>query len=285
MKDKESKKNPYEIKVYDTDKSSIPLRKSMKEGVIARFPSSTMISGRSGSGKTMLLMNLLLNEQLYGKYFHYTIVFSPTAGSYDDTYKALKIPPENFLKDFTQDELEKLIQVRKDLIDKKGIEWVGKNSRVCIILDDIIANRSFLESPVALKLFALLRHYLCSIFVLVQSYTKLPRALRLNCNSVYVFPCSQSEVERLIDEVTPSGIKKRDFEKVIDYCTDDQYSFLSINNHAKKGNRIRKNLDEVIDLEKFKQKDKISGIKQKKNVFEYKEINGDNGRSKEPYDS
>ena len=248
----------------DTEKSKIPLRKSMKEGVIAKFPSSVMVSGRSGSGKTNLLMNLLTDNGLYGNFFHCIIVYSPTAGQFDDTYKILGIPKENFIEEFDQESLETLIESRKELIKKKGIEWVSKNCRVAIILDDIIANRKFLESQVALKLFCLLRHYLCSIFVLVQSYTKLPRALRLNCNSVYVFPCSQSEVERLIDEVTPAGMKKRSFEKVIDYCTNDQYSFLSINNHAKKGERIRKNLDEIIKLGDKRWETKSSDEKEKK---------------------
>ena len=54
----------YEIKVIDTEKSKIPLKKAMKDGVIARFPSSVCFSGRSGSGKTVLLMNMLTNEKL-----------------------------------------------------------------------------------------------------------------------------------------------------------------------------------------------------------------------------
>lgn len=248
----EQKQYDYEIKPLETEKNKIPLRACMKKGIIAKFPSSTCISGRSGSGKTQLLLNLLTNEKLLGNYFHYTIVFSPTANETDDTYNALKLPKENFVSEFGPDQLEKLIKSRKNLIEKKGISWVAKHSRVCIILDDVIANRAFLQSQTALKLFALLRHYLCSIFILIQSYTKLPRALRLNCNSTYIFPSTQSEVEILLDEVTPSGMKKRDFEKVIDYCTSDRYSFLSINNHAPKEQQIRKNLTEVIDLEKFK---------------------------------
>ena len=242
----------YKIEPIDTEKSKIPLRKCMKDGVIAKFPSSTVFSGRSGSGKSCLLMNMLTNKNLLKNYFHYVIVFSPTAGKYDDTYAVLKLPEENFIPDFGKEELEALIQQRKSLIDEKGIAWVAKHSRMCIILDDVVANRAFLQSQTALKLFCLLRHYLCSIFILVQSYTKLPRALRLNCNSTYVFPASQSEVEVLLDEVTPSGMRKRDFEKVISYCTDDAYSFLAINNHAKKGQQIRKNLDEVVDLDRFK---------------------------------
>lgn len=88
---------------------------------------------------------------------------------------------------------------------------------------------------------------------MIQSYTKLPRALRLNCNATYIFPASQSEIEVLKDEVTPAGLTKKQFEKVIEYATREPYNFLSINNHAKQGERIRKNLNEIIDLEKFKQ--------------------------------
>lgn len=248
----------YEIKPIDTEKHNIPLRACMKNGVIAKFPSSCCFSGRSGSGKTCLLMNMLTNEKLLKNYFHYILVFSPTAGSTDDTYKVLNLPEENFIPDFGQKELEDLITKRKELIDEKGIQWVAKNARVCIILDDVISSRNFLESQVALKLFCLLRHYLCSIFILVQSYTKLPRALRLNCNSTYIFPASQSEVEVLLDEVTPSGMTKKEFSKVIEYCTDGNYNFISINNHAKRGEQIRKNLTEVIDLDKFKTKNKSS---------------------------
>ena len=141
------------------------------------------------------------------------------------------------------------------MIDEKGIEWVAKNIRVCVILDDVIANRDFLNSQVALKSFCLLRHYLCSIFILVQSYTKLPRALRLNCNSTYIFPCSRSEIEILLDEVCPPELNKKQFSDVIKYCTNNDnsdYNFMSINNHAKAGTQIRRNLNEVIDLNKFK---------------------------------
>ena len=252
--EKEEKKteSKYAIKVMATAKSTIPLRKNMKSGLIPRFPSSICISGRSGSGKTNLLMNLLSRKEFYGNYYHYTIVYSPTAGAYDDVYDVLKLPSENFVKTFGKEELEKLIDVRKKLIDKKGIKWVAQNSRCLIIMDDVIANRGFLESQTALKLFALLRHFLCSIIILVQSYTKLPRALRLNCNATFVFPSTQSEVDVLIDEITPSGIKKRDFEKVIEYATEGQYDFLYINNHSKPGERIRKNLDEIIDINKYK---------------------------------
>ena len=242
----------FKIEAIETAKSKTPLKSVMKQGVLPKFPFSMMISGRSGSGKTNLLMNLLSRKEFLKGYFHYIIVYSPTAGTYDDSYIVLNLPSENFKNDFSEKDLEDLIQSRKDLIDKKGIEWVTKNSRVLIILDDVIANRDFLNSPAALKAFALLRHYQVAIIVLMQSYNKLPRALRINANAVAVFPSSQSEVEVLLDEITPAGLKKKEFQKVIEYCTDGRYDFLYINNHADPGKRVRKNLDEIINLDDYK---------------------------------
>ena len=208
----------------------------------------------SGSGKTNLLLNMLTRKDMLKDYYHYILVFSPTAGKYDDTYKALKIPEENFIEDFDNGTFEKIIESRKKLIEEKGIKWVSEKCRVALIFDDVIANRDFLQGAVALKLFSLLRHYLCSIYIMIQSYTKLPRALRLNCNATYIFPASQSEVEVLKDEVCPAGLSKKEFEKVIEYATSEPYNFLAINNHAKQGERIRKNLDEVIKLDDFRGK-------------------------------
>lgn len=242
----------YKIESIPTDKSKVPLRKCMIDGILPKFPFSMMISGRSGSGKTNVLLNILTKDNMYNKYFHYTVVYSPTAGKYDDMYKILKLPEENFKNDFSPEDLNNLIESRKNLIDKKGIEWVVKNSRVLIILDDVIANRDFLNSPEALKMFSLLRHYQVSIIVLMQSYNKLPRALRINSNATIVFPSTQSEVEVLLDEITPSGLSKKQFTKVIEYCTDGRYDFLYINNHAEPDKRIRKNFDEVIDIKKYK---------------------------------
>jgi len=249
---KERAPNDYGIDVIETAKSKIPQRKCAKDQIMPRFPFSMMITGSSGSGKTNLMVNIMTRPNLYGKYFHRIAIFSPTAGSADDMYKKLgNIPKENFIATMTPAHLESVISHRKKEIEEKGIEWVAKNDRMVMILDDVVAERNFLESPEALKMFALLRHYLCSVIVMVQSYNKLPRALRLNANAIMVFPSLESEIAVLKDEITPPGISKKDFGRVIDYATTGRYDFLYINRHADPGKRVRKNLNEIIDMDDY----------------------------------
>jgi hypothetical protein len=211
-----------------------------------------VVTGRSGCGKTTALLNILTKKNMYGGYFNYTIVFSPTAGEFDDTYQALKLPEENFIKDFDPEMLHKLIESRKKLIKEKGIDWVAKHSRVLIILDDVIANRQFLHSSEALVLFSLLRHYLCSVILLIQSYTKVPRALRIQANATIIFPSQRNEIEVVKDELCPCCLSKKEFQKVIEHCTAGKHDFMYFNQHAERDKVIRKNLDEVINLEDFK---------------------------------
>lgn len=274
----------YKIDVIATDKHKIPQRQCAKDGILPKFPSSWLISGRSGGGKTNLILNILTKETMYGNFYHYILVFSPTAGEYDDSYKVMNIPKENFIREFNGETLNKIIEKRKEQIKKDGIEKVSKTSRMLIIMDDVIADETFLKSKEALIMFCLLRHYLVSIIVLLQSYNKLPKTLRKNCNAVCVFPSEQAEIETLIDEITPAGMKKRDFEKVIDYCCSDKFSFLYLNYHADRDKQIRKNIDEIITKDKLNEiigKDGNSNNNQSLN-----EINKiiENGHTKTPFE-
>jgi len=243
--------NELKIEKIETGKHYIPLKKNMKNGVIPPHPFSLLISGSSGSGKTTLLLNLVLKPIFYGGYFHYILVFSPTA-SIDDLWKKLNIPKENIRTKFTAGDIEKIIESRKKQIEEKGIEWVAKHSRLLVILDDVIADRAFISSPEALKMFIMLRHYLTSVCVLSQTYNKIPKPIRNNCRAMMIFLSNRSEKEVLIDELTPPAMTHKEFEKVIDYCTDSPHDFIYINAKANKNEMIRKNLDEQIDLTKFK---------------------------------
>lgn len=238
----------YEIIPIETAKNNIPQKSASKKNIMPKFPFSAVISGRSGSGKTQLILNMLTRDDLLGNYFHKILVFSPTANTLDDTYDALKIPAENFIKDFDPKILDTILTNRKKQITKEGVEKVAKTDRVLLLFDDCISEKKFLESPQNLKMFTLLRHYLCSVCILSQSFKKIPRSIRLNANYLAIFPSLQSEINIMLEEITPSGISKNEFRDIIAYCTKGRYDFMAINNHAEPNQRIRKNLSEIISF-------------------------------------
>ncbi|MES2577056.1 MAG: ATPase/DNA packaging protein [Bacteroidota bacterium] len=245
--------NKYKIVKIDTDKHKIPQRKCSLDGYLPRYPFSMELSGPSGSGKTNLLINFFTNPHMFKDYFHYILVFSPTAGELDDTYKSLKLPKENFIRKLDSNVLKKIIEQRKQQIIKQGIEKVGKTSRMIIIMDDVIADKKFLHSDDSLMLFTLLRHYLISVIILVQAYNGVPKKMRNSCNAIAVFPSLRSEVEVIKEEITPAGLNKKEFEHIINYCNKDEHSFLFINNHATKDKKIRCNIHEILTLDKMKE--------------------------------
>jgi len=251
----------YSIEPLDTDKKDIPQRSIQKKGILSKYPFSWVISGKSGSGKTQLLLNALSRENMLKNYFHVIIIFSPTANDLDDTYDSLgKIPKENFVKTFDKSTLDNILANRKKVIKEKGIKWVAKNDRVCLLFDDCISEKSFLNSPECLKMFTLLRHYLCSCIILSQSFTGIPKKIRNNANMLSIFPSLSSEVEIIQEEIRPSGILKKNFREIINYCTEGRYDFMHINNGADPGKRIRKNLTEIIDLSEYDEEAKKKKI-------------------------
>ena len=183
-----------------------------------------IITGASGSGKTQLALNLLTRRELLGDFYNEILLFAPTA-ALDDTYKHLD---HHSFDSFSAADLEGIIATRKAQIKKDGIAKVGRESRMLLILDDCIAERSFLESKEATKMFALLRHYLCSVIIMTQSYNQIPRRLRVNANSIAVFPGSRTKEDVITDEFCPSGWTKAQFRKAL---PSKKYDFLYINRH------------------------------------------------------
>ena len=72
--------------------SEIP--EHMKNGNFPGFPSTTLICGPPGRGKTNLLMNLLKNKKMWCGFFDKIYAYGPTVKS-DKLYKTIK--PASFI--------------------------------------------------------------------------------------------------------------------------------------------------------------------------------------------
>lgn len=239
------------IEPLDTNKSKIKTTKNMDDGVIPRHPVSCMFVGKSGSGKTVLLLNLLTKKQFFKDFFDIMFLFSETAGfGGDDLYKHLDIPDDHIFKPNKQgvEQLNHIVKTQKKLIKDKSIE---KSPKILIIFDDIAHSTKFLKSDAYLLLHIANRHLNISCFSLVQSYVRIPRSCRCNIGCIFFFHgCTESEKEKLSEEHCPANFKWKEFLQVINHATDEKHSFMFVNKSVNMKQRYRKRLDTILELQK-----------------------------------
>lgn len=254
-KELKNKDNILKIVRYDTNKHKIKQRPLMEQNVIPRHASAVVFCGRSGSGKSNLLVNLADRPEYFGKtnkndpksgYFDLVFLFSPTC-HHDDLPMYLDIPPSRMYDSNFEGPLQHIIKVQKQLIEKKGLD---KAPRILIIFDDIISQTKFMNSSFFTKMYIQNRHLGISTWVCTQSFNKIPRVCRLQANNLFIFAGNGSETEILAQEFSPPHTKKKDFENLIKHATHDRYSFLHINMREPPETRYRKNLDIILNLNK-----------------------------------
>ena len=242
------------IRPMKTSKHNLIQRPFMKAGAIPMVNTVTMFCGRSGSGKTCLLVNLLSRSEFYGRdhtgkqYFDETIIFSKTGGTaLDDTYDNIDwLTEDNFIHDLDPASIDNIVDAQKKHIEENGFG----SRKVLIVMDDILSEPKFIRSKQFLKLFVELRHYCCTVFVCTQSFTRIPRPCRLQITNLFYFPSSMDEQETLAETSCPANMNKKTFIALIQYATSEKHSFLYINNKLPIDDRFRKNLTEIIVIPK-----------------------------------
>lgn len=237
----------------DTNKDSEPTKDRSKEprkpvpqprgatrGILPEMPSASIYCGLSKSGKSTLLKDTLTDPNLLGNYFHTIVMFSPTADADSTITGALKLPSENIITNFTEDNLKEIIEGQRKLIKKKGYNWVAKHNRMAFVFDDCISHQRFLKSKTMVDLTATVRHLLISVFFLIQSYRMVARACRINMRGIAFFQSNRNETEVLLEEEGPAFLSKKEFREVVHHATEEKYSFLFINKDLNSRQRYMK---------------------------------------------
>jgi len=238
-------KSGLEIKALPTEKSKIKQKPLMEKNIIPRHPSRVIFNGKSGSGKTNLLINLMIKPDMYKSYFDEVYLISPTANKGDDLPKFLELDEKHIFTDLDPEIVERILSDQMQKVEEKGI---AKSPKVCVILDDIQSSPSFMRSNPFTQLFIAGRHYNLSVFVCCQQWNRLPRVCRLQASNIFFFPSSLSEVEVLCNEFCPPNMSKSQFKQMIKYATNEAYQFLHINMFTHFKERYRKNLNELLEL-------------------------------------
>ena len=155
-------------------------------------PHTVIFTGQTGSRKTHLVLELI--EKEYNKHFDYIIIICPTLRD-NVTYHA-----KEFIKN---DDKVWLVDPKDNLY-----QWTKKLSEllrfleVLFIIDDIIANESLdkRRQPL-LELSISGRHRDYYLWLLIQSYTAIPKSLRRQAKTIFVwYPKERGDIKAIYEE-------------------------------------------------------------------------------------
>ena len=261
IKKEEPKFNGFNIEYIPASKNDIPQRASMKSGVIPKFPFICLINGAVGSGKTNMLVNMLLNPLMYGKdksgrmYFDDIFVFT---NSHDEILEKLIdeniIPKNNVKHNPDEKDLKKVIRLQKENVKKADGDF-SKVPRILFIFDDII-DSDLIKSSAFKTLCIRNRHMNASVFMLGQYFNAWPKQTRMQATNIMVFNGNLAERELICETFCPSNMNKKEFNDVVSFAwhpeENNKYPFLHICRKESNDKRFRKSLINLIDLESFK---------------------------------
>ncbi len=93
------------------------------------------------------------------------------------------------------------------------------------------------------------RHTSTSLIIVTQAYKAIPKTIRTNCNALILFEIPNLSELKSIYEENPEGLNEDEWLKVYRYATNQDYSFMYMNNKFPKGKRIYRNFESLLEIE------------------------------------
>ena len=232
---------PIRTKEYEVPKS--------RYSQVGSLPTRSILLGPSGSGKSILLQNMILD--IYKNLFQRIYIFSPSIDVDYQTWEPVKTYIEKDLKikhtteepiyfsEYNSEELEKIINTQRKVTEFQKKKNHKKLYQILIVIDDFANSVEFSRhSKLLHSLFTRGRHSQISTIVATQKFTALHPIIRVNASELFVFRLrNYQDLECFINEVS-ALIDKRSLLEMYNMATNEPYSFLYCKLTSKDRNKI-----------------------------------------------
>ena len=182
-----------------------------------------IISGRPGSGKSSLILNLLCKRnRLYNKKYDRIYLFSPSLATMNG----------NPFEDLPDE--QKFQELDREMIENVLDEIADTGEKVLFIMDDVVNDLQKDTKLQRLMCKVLMnRRHLCgeggsvSVIITTQVYNKIPAPIRKTASHVFIYHTkNKKELETIFDELVL--IPKQDYYELLKYVFKKKHDFLYI---------------------------------------------------------
>jgi Poxvirus A32 protein len=202
------------------------------------------IIAQRNSGKTTLIVNLLMYKSMYGGKFDNVHIWSPTI-KIDGAWKNLHIKEDKSHEEYKDGDFKKLMDEVEDKND-------GQSHLV--IIDDMteqVKNDLSLKEEIEMLGFKS-RHWNISVIIVIHQLKFMSAATRTALSDIIIFNINNSAELEKISEENRGHLSRNEFLDMYHYAVNEPYQFFYIKKKEIEEERFRVGFDEIIDVNQFK---------------------------------
>ena len=206
------------------------------------LPVRSILLGPSGSGKGVLLQNMILD--IYKKCFARIYICSPSINvdhtwlpvkkHISDTIDKKDVEPNFYYDSYDPESLEAIIESQTKIVEYQKKHNHNRIFQILIIVDDFADSPDFSrQSKLLHSLFTRGRHSGISTIVSTQEFSAIHPIIRVNATELFVFRLRNYQDTSMFLEEMGGMIDKKTLLDIYKLATKEAYSFLYVKLNAK----------------------------------------------------